>query len=153
MNLSQRLWQANQDLAQAALHHPFVQGLYDGTLPKTKFAYYVGQDAFFLEAFARAYSVAAAKAPDWEGFLTFHDLAGGVLSELKLHGQYAQTWEVSLAAVQPGGGHSPLHRFLAGDGLESGGGDYRDRDGPLYAALCFHRASPCPSRDSRPSLW
>lgn len=102
MNLSQRLWQANQDLAQACLVHPFVQGIYDGTLPKEKFAYYVGQDAFFLEAFARAYSLAAAKAPDWEGFRTFHELAGGVLSELQLHGQYAQAWGVSLAAVQPG---------------------------------------------------
>ncbi|MEM1310292.1 MAG: TenA family protein, partial [Cyanobacteria bacterium P01_H01_bin.153] len=70
MNLSQRLWQANQDLAQASLTHPFVQGIYDGSLAKTKFAYYVGQDAFFLEAFARAYSVAAAKTPDWQGFMT-----------------------------------------------------------------------------------
>ena len=60
MNLSQRLWQQNQDLAQASLEHPFVQGIYDGTLPKEKFAYYVGQDAFFLESFARAYSIAAA---------------------------------------------------------------------------------------------
>ncbi len=103
MNLSQRLWQTNQDLAQACLTHPFVQGIYDGTLPKEKFAYYVGQDAFFLEAFARAYSLAAAKAPDWEGFRTFHELAGGVLNELQLHDQYAQAWGVTLAAVQPGG--------------------------------------------------
>jgi len=29
-----------------------------------KIAYYVGQDAF-LEAFARAYSIVAAKATDW----------------------------------------------------------------------------------------
>ncbi|NEQ46130.1 MAG: TenA family protein [Leptolyngbya sp. SIOISBB] len=112
MNLSQRLWQANQDLAQACLVHPFVQGIYDGTLPKEKFTYYVGQDAFFLEAFARAYSLAAAKAPDWEGFRTFHELAGGVLSELQLHGQYAEAWGVSLAAVQPGGATRRYTDFL-----------------------------------------
>ncbi|MEM1281896.1 MAG: TenA family protein, partial [Cyanobacteria bacterium P01_H01_bin.152] len=112
MNLSQRLWQANQDLAQASLTHPFVQGIYDGSLAKTKFAYYVGQDAFFLEAFARAYSVAAAKAPDWQGFMTFHELAGGVLSELKLHENYAQTWGVSLAAVQPGAATRRYTDFL-----------------------------------------
>lgn len=102
MNLSQRLWQQNQDLALASLEHPFVQGIYDGTLPKQKFAYYVGQDAFFLESFARAYSIAAAKSPDWQGFAVFHELANGVLEELKLHQTYAAAWGVSLSDVQPG---------------------------------------------------
>ncbi|HEY9299733.1 MAG TPA: TenA family protein, partial [Phormidium sp.] len=46
MTLSQELWQANQDLAKACLEHPFVQGIATGTLPKNRFAYYVGQDAF-----------------------------------------------------------------------------------------------------------
>ena len=112
MNLSQHLWQANEDLAQASLNHPFVQGIYDGTLPPQKFAYYVGQDAFFLEAFARAYSVAAAKAPDWPGFNTFHELAGGVLEELKLHEGYAKDWGVSLQEVQPGAATRRYTDFL-----------------------------------------
>jgi thiaminase/transcriptional activator TenA len=112
MTLSQRLWEANQDLAQASLNHPFVQGIYDGTLPKERFADYVGQDAFFLEAFARAYSIAAAKAPDWQGFRTFHDLAGGVLQELQLHEQYAQSWGVSLQSVCPGGATRRYTDFL-----------------------------------------
>ena len=81
MKLSQRLWRSHLELAQASLKHPFVQGIYDGTLQKEKFAYYVGQDAFFLEAFARAYSIAAAKAPDWSVFNTLHELAGAVLQE------------------------------------------------------------------------
>ncbi|MEL7512716.1 MAG: TenA family protein, partial [Cyanobacteria bacterium J06554_3] len=68
MSLSQTLWQSNAELAKASLTNPFVQGIGDGSLPKEKFAYYVGQDAFFLEAFARAYSIAAAKAPDWGSF-------------------------------------------------------------------------------------
>lgn len=101
MTLAQDLWQSHYDLALAALNHPFVQGIADGSLPQTKFAFYVGQDAFFLEAFARAYSIAAAKAPDWSGFNTFHDLASGVLEELKLHQGYAQTWQVDLSTVVP----------------------------------------------------
>lgn len=101
MNIASDLWQANQDLAQACLEHPFVQGIADGTLHQQKFAYYVGQDAFFLEAFARAYSVAAAKSPDWEGFSTFHRLAGGVLEELRLHQGYAATWGINLQSVEP----------------------------------------------------
>ncbi|HEY9761893.1 MAG TPA: TenA family protein [Trichocoleus sp.] len=102
MSLSSLLWEANSDLAQACLHHPFVQGIGDGSLPEIIFAYYVGQDAFFLEAFARAYSIAAAKAPNWAGFQTFHTLAEGVLQELNLHEGYAQTWGVDLRTVAPG---------------------------------------------------
>ncbi len=101
MTVASELWQANQDLAQACLKHPFVQGIGNGTLERKKFAYYVGQDAFFLEAFARAYSVVAAKSPDWEGFGIFHNLAAGVLAELRLHQDFAATWEVNLRAVQP----------------------------------------------------
>ncbi len=112
MPLSQTLWHANQDLATDCLHHPFVQGLGDGTLPKAKFAYYVGQDAFFLEAFARAYSIAAAKASTWEAFQVFHQLAGGVLAELNLHGSYAQEWGVDLGQVNPGAATRRYTDFL-----------------------------------------
>ena len=101
MTIAEELWQANQDLAIACLQNSFVQGIADGSLPKGKFAYYVGQDAFFLEAFARAYSIAAAKAPDWQGFNTFHDLAGSVLQELNLHQTYASQWGVDLKTVDP----------------------------------------------------
>jgi thiaminase/transcriptional activator TenA len=112
MPLSETLWQDNQDLAIAALHNPFVQGIANGSLPTSKFAYYVGQDAFFLDAFARAYSVAAAKAPDWQGFNAFHELAGGVLQELKLHQGYATEWQVNLQAVTPGAATRRYTDFL-----------------------------------------
>ncbi len=102
MSLATDLWDANQSLTQACLHNGFVQGIADGSLPKAKFAYYVGQDAFFLDAFARAYSVCAAKAPTAEAFGLFHGLAGGVLEELKLHGSYAHQWGVDLERVTPG---------------------------------------------------
>lgn len=100
--LADILWNSNQDLAIACLEHSFVQGIRDGTLPRETFAYYVGQDAFFLEAFARAYSIAAAKAPDWQGFSVFHELATGVLEELTLHQGYASDWGVDIQTIKPG---------------------------------------------------
>ncbi len=112
MALSQILWQANQDLAIATLNHPFVQGIGDGSLDQSKFAYYVGQDAFFLEAFARAYSIVAAKAPTWDVFQSFHALATGVLEELNLHDSYAQTWGVDLRTVEPGSATRQYTDFL-----------------------------------------
>ena len=102
MGLSATLWQAHQELAHASLHTPFVRGLADGRLSRDRFAYYVGQDTFFLEAFARSYSVAAAKAPDWEGFCALHALAAGVIEELTLHEDYAANWGVDIRHVQPG---------------------------------------------------
>ncbi|MBW4659619.1 MAG: TenA family protein [Drouetiella hepatica Uher 2000/2452] len=112
-NLFEDLWLENQDLAIACLQHPFVQGIGDGSLPKSKFAYYVGQDAFFLEAFARAYSIAAAKVADWQDFNVFHDLADGVLQELKLHQGYANEWEVDLRQIEPGAATRRYTDFLA----------------------------------------
>jgi thiaminase/transcriptional activator TenA len=112
MTISSYLWQSNQDLVQACLEHPFVQGIATGTLDRVKFAYYVGQDAFFLEAFARAYSIAAAKATDWEAFNTFHTLAGSVLEELRLHESYARQWGVDLRKVEPGAATRRYTDFL-----------------------------------------
>jgi thiaminase/transcriptional activator TenA len=101
MNLSRHLWNENQNLAEAALKNPFVQGILSGSLAKKNFSYYVSQDAFFLKAFARAYIIAGAKAPDWEDFIKLHQLAQGVLEELKLHEKYARQWGVNVHRVDP----------------------------------------------------
>lgn len=101
MSLSRVLWQANIDLAQACLDQPFVQGIGDGSLPRPRFAGYIGQDAFYLQAFARAYTIAAAKAPDWIGFRELHELAGGVLQELELHHSVATAWGLNLDQIAP----------------------------------------------------
>ncbi|MBP0000438.1 MAG: TenA family protein [Cyanobacteria bacterium SID2] len=101
MSLSATLWNANQDIATACLECSFVRGIATGTLPRDRFANYVGQDAFFLKAFAQAYSIAAAKSPDWEGFQVFHHLADGVLQELQLHEGYARAWNVEIDEIEP----------------------------------------------------
>jgi thiaminase/transcriptional activator TenA len=62
MGLAERLWHDNLDLARACLDDPFVAGLASGETPRDRFAWYVGQDAAFLEVFARAYSRAVPTA-------------------------------------------------------------------------------------------
>ena len=54
------LWQQNARLAAECPLYPSVRGLADGTLDPETFKRYVAQDAFFLNAFARAYALAAA---------------------------------------------------------------------------------------------
>ncbi len=102
MSLAKTLWEENADLSRTALEHRFVRGLEDGSLPLDSFKEYIGQDAFFLEAFARAYALALALGPDQESLHEFAGLLSGVLEELKLHEGYAAEWEVRLEDVSPG---------------------------------------------------
>lgn len=98
---AQRLWAKNLDMAQRIFKHPFVQRLGDGTLPEEAFRRYVAQDAYFLEAFARAYARALADSPDRHGLYTFAELIRGALQELRLHAGYAEKWGVDLSTVTP----------------------------------------------------
>jgi thiaminase/transcriptional activator TenA len=101
MSLARELWEENADLAREALEHRFVRGLEDGSLPLKSFQEYVGQDAFFLEAFARAYALALARGPGGEDMREFAELLFGALQELGLHEGYAAEWGVRLEDVLP----------------------------------------------------
>jgi thiaminase/transcriptional activator TenA len=94
-SLSESLWHRNRVLAQAALEHSFVRGIASGELPRARFAYYVGQDAAFLDAFCRAYALVLAKSPDQEGLIAFRELLDAT-DELRLHQDYAARWDVDL---------------------------------------------------------
>jgi thiaminase/transcriptional activator TenA len=76
-----------------------VQGIASGRLERSVFQHYVAQDAFFLEAFARAYALCVARAPDCESMRAFMKLLDAVDDELELHRSYAERWEVNLVAV------------------------------------------------------
>jgi hypothetical protein len=45
VTISETLWRDNADLAEAAMRHPFVRGLADGTLLRERFADFIAQDA------------------------------------------------------------------------------------------------------------
>jgi thiaminase/transcriptional activator TenA len=94
--MAAELWKRNRDLAEACFGHPFVRGIASGELALERFRIYVAQDAYFLEAFARAYAFALARSPDREGLLIFRDLLAGVFEELTLHRGYAERWGIGL---------------------------------------------------------
>jgi thiaminase/transcriptional activator TenA len=96
MSRAATLFAASADLVGACVAHPFVQGIASGALDRTAFAFYVGQDAFYLDAFARAYALALAKAPDRSARAAFHRLLTGALDELDLHRGYRERWGVDL---------------------------------------------------------
>ncbi len=99
--LHKTLWQQNALLAEACLDHPFVRGLGDGSLDPEAFRRFVAQDAFFLNAFARAYALSAARSQNTATLTAFCELLNGVLGELKLHAAYAEELKIDLVGVQP----------------------------------------------------
>ena len=101
MSLSRTLWQANTDWAQKILAHRFVQGLGDGSLPIASFKSYVAQDAYFLDAFARAYAFCLANGTSREDLYGFSELIAGVVDELKLHKSYTEQLQIDLDGVTP----------------------------------------------------
>ena len=101
MSLAAALWDANRKEAERILAHGFVRGLGDGSLPVESFKTYVAQDAYFLEAFSRAYAFCLANSTTREDLQDFAELIAGVLDELKLHGNYAARWQVDLGGVTP----------------------------------------------------
>ena len=112
MSLAKSLWQANRDLAERTLAHRFVRGLSDGELPIESFKGYVAQDAYFLEAFARAYAFCLAASTVRQDIEDFADLIAGVREELGLQKSYAARWQVDLSDVGPIAATSTYVDFL-----------------------------------------
>jgi thiaminase (transcriptional activator TenA) len=86
MSFTGDLWKAIAPIYAAILRHPFVTGLTDGSLPAESFRFYAVQDALYLKDFARALSLAAARAPRDEWTIMFNEHAAGALKvERALH--------------------------------------------------------------------
>ena len=98
MILSKELWENNSDLASLSLNTKFVQGLKTGKLPRNIFKEYLAQDYFFLESFAKAYSLALSKSKDQNIIKSLSQLLVGVSDELILHETYAKEWDIDLSS-------------------------------------------------------
>jgi thiaminase/transcriptional activator TenA len=86
MAFTAELWKSIEPIYAAILRHPFVTGLTDGSLPRESFRFYAVQDALYLRDFARALSLAGARAPRDEWIIMFNEHAAGALRvERELH--------------------------------------------------------------------
>jgi len=80
------LWSGIEGTYQAILEHTFITGLTDGSLERVAFEFYVVQDAHYLREYARALSVAAARAPAEADIAMFNEHAAGAIAvERSLH--------------------------------------------------------------------
>ncbi len=131
MSYARQLWDTQQAQALRCLKHPFLRGLGDGSLPELCYHGYVAQDAFYLDAFARAYAVAVARSPDRESARAFHRLQCGAFEEQKLHESVAARAGIDLTRVSPLPATSAYTDFLVATA-------FRGTLGELLAAM-----TPC----------
>ena len=84
---SAELWRGAAGIYDAILAHPFLTGLTDGSLPHDAFAFYVVQDAIYLQGYAQALAAVASRAatPAQTEMFARH-AADAIAVEKTLHG-------------------------------------------------------------------
>ena len=85
---------------QSHVRHPFVSALGDGSLSQANFAFYICQDALFLDTLAKTFAYAATKTNDPAELLRFGQLLLHTLQvEEDLHRSYAKCFGISSAEM------------------------------------------------------
>lgn len=97
---SDRAWRAAEPIYQAILQHPFVRELCEGTLPKEKFLFYLGQDAQYLAKYTRVLAHVASRLNDKAAIADVLSFAAeGIAVESALHESFLSGTE--LPAMSP----------------------------------------------------
>jgi thiaminase/transcriptional activator TenA len=100
MRFTEELWKSIAPIYAAILRHAFVKGLTDGSLPAESFRFYAVQDALYLREFARALSLAAARASRDEWIIMFNEHAAGALKvERALHESFFKEFGLTPESV------------------------------------------------------
>jgi thiaminase (transcriptional activator TenA) len=100
MAFTKELWRSIEPIYASILRHPFLRGLSDGSLPRESFKFYAVQDARYLREFARALSLAGARAPKDDWIIMFNEHAAGALKvERSLHESFFQEFGLTPGAV------------------------------------------------------
>ena len=91
MKWTDKAWTQIEPIYQKILNMPFIEELQAGTLPLEKFQFYMGQDSFYLENFARSLALIGARAHRVSHALDFIRFAeGAIVVEKALHDSYFQ---------------------------------------------------------------
>lgn len=96
MGISKEMRSAADEVWQAQLDHPFVQGIGTGELETHRFERWVRQDYLYLQEFSRVFAYAAAKAPTLDQMGWYASVLDLTLNEeMALHRAYAERFGIS----------------------------------------------------------
>lgn len=88
---TQRLYSATRTIWRKQLEHPFVRALGEGTLPQTKFEFYIRQDALFLNELTKTFAYATTRTENVDEMQQFGELLLNTLQvERALHQSYGE---------------------------------------------------------------
>ena len=149
-----QLWEGSEDIYDAILAHPFLAGLADGSLAHDAFAFFVVQDALYLQKYANALAAVASRAPDTEATETFaRDAADIITVEREMHGTLLADLGIapeSITAAEPAPTTLAYTSYLMATTL---GGSYAEGVGTILPCYWIywevgkelvHRGSPDP---------
>jgi thiaminase/transcriptional activator TenA len=149
-----QLWEGSKDIYDAILAHPFLAGLTDGSLAHDAFAFFVVQDALYLQKYANALAAVASRAPDTAATETFaRDAADIITVEREMHGTLLADLGIapeSIAAAEPAPTTLAYTSYLMATTL---GGSYAEGVGTILPCYWIywevgkelvHRGSPDP---------
>jgi len=110
MKWSENAWAAALPIYDDIVNMPFIEELALGTLDVEKFKYYLQQDAHYLEYFARALAIIAAKAQDVNVMLDFVRFSeGAIVVERALHDSYFKEYAIEKRAPMSPTCHHYVH--------------------------------------------
>jgi thiaminase/transcriptional activator TenA len=99
-SFSGELWEGAAGIYEAILAHPFMTGLTDGSLSHDAFAFYVVQDALYLQRYGQALAAVGSRAPVSADTGMFARHAAGALEvEQTLHGSLLADLGIDPAAA------------------------------------------------------
>ena len=91
-------WNAAIEVIHNIKLHPFVQGLKDGSLPKSSFIHYLEQDMIYLKNYGEEMKLLSKLMPTVPMRHLFQQIAtNGVQAEKELHRFLANTWGILAA--------------------------------------------------------
>lgn len=89
MTFCEETWQRTDQIRERIYALPFVQGLGDGSLPRERFQYYMGQDALYLAQYGRALAGVAALSDDPDELVFWAEAArNAIVVERSLHASH-----------------------------------------------------------------
>ncbi len=93
---TQQLWQNIEPIFQAITSHAFIKELADGRLSRKRFAFYLQQDALYLNEFAKVLSLAGLKAEQSDTRQLWLSFAvDAIKAEQGLHQHYFKKFHIS----------------------------------------------------------
>lgn len=101
MSFTQKALQKAKPYWEASFQHPFIKQLQDGSLPATIFRYYLLQDRYYLEHFAKIYELAADRAtqPELQAIL-LNNAASLQTGELFIRQELFNTLAISQEEIE-----------------------------------------------------